>query len=388
MQVRALANRASTPTLKRGLALAGVLTVALGLGACSNLGYYAQSANGHIRLLAAAKPVEDWLQDPATSDALKAKLQLAQRLRQFAVTELALPDNDSYRRYADLKRSHVVWNVVAAPAYSLNLKTWCFPVAGCVSYQGFFDEQQAREQALALQAEGWEVTVYGVPAYSTLGWLNWLGGDPLLNTFIHYSEADLARLIFHELAHSVVYVADDSMFNESFATAVERLGGARWMERHASEGARAQQRQWDARRAQFRALTLQTRRELQAVYSRHALVYPGAVQTGGASLTPELATQKAAAMQRFRNAYGALRADWGGYSGYDAWVASANNAVFAAQGTYDDLVPGFMALFEREGREWPRFFAAVKGLAVLPKADRQRLLSAPPVPASPSRAPC
>ena len=184
-----------------------------GLSGCASLGYYWQSVSGHLQLMNAARPVQDWLGETGTPEKLKARLELAQRIRSFAVSELRLPENAGYRRYADLRRSAAVWNVVAAPALSLTLKTWCFPVAGCVGYRGYFDEQQARAEAARLQAQGLDVHVHGVPAYSTLGWMNWAGGDPLLSTFVGYPEGALASVIFHELAHQVVYAKDDTVFN-------------------------------------------------------------------------------------------------------------------------------------------------------------------------------
>ena len=176
------------------------------LAGCADTHYYWQSVSGHLQLMHAARPVDDWLADPQTPPSLRERLVLAQRIRHFAASELALPDNPSYRRFADLQRRAVVWNVVAAPEFSLTLKTWCFPVLGCVGYRGYFSEADARKEAELLKAQGLEVSVYGVPAYSTLGWMNWAGGDPLLSTFIQYPEGELARIIFHELAHQVVYV--------------------------------------------------------------------------------------------------------------------------------------------------------------------------------------
>ena len=216
-------------------AAAAVLAIAT-LSGCADLGYYWQSVSGHLSVLNAARPVDDWLTDAHASAALKTRLALASRIRSFAVTELKLPDNASYHRYADLHRSAVVWNVVAAPELSLTLKTWCFAVAGCVGYRGYFSQTEAKSEANELKAQGLEVAVQGVPAYSTLGWLNWAGGDPLLSTFIGYPEGELARLVFHELAHQVVYAPGDTVFNESFATAVERLGVQRWLEARASAG--------------------------------------------------------------------------------------------------------------------------------------------------------
>lgn len=344
-------------------ALAGTAAL-LCLSGCANLGYYWQSATGHLQMMSAAKPVEDWLSAEESPDRLKARLALSQRIRDFAVAELKLPDNPSYRRYADLRRAAVVWNVVAAPAYSVTLKDWCFPVTGCVTYKGYFDEAKARAEAADLAAQGYESNVYPVPAYSTLGWMNWAGGDPLLNTFIHYPEGELARLLFHELAHQVVYAKHDTMFNESFATAVERLGGARWLATHASEAARSENAQFNARRNEFRSLALATRKRLEGIYEG----------TQGA----ERDRLKQAALREFRADYAKLRDGWGGdparFRGFDQWVERANNASFGAQAAYDELVPGFEALFQREGRDWKRFYDAVKRLADLPREERHRLL--------------
>jgi predicted aminopeptidase len=352
------------------MALAGVGVVAaaaaLCLSGCANLGYYWQSASGHLKLMSAARPVEQWLQDGEAPEKLKNRLALSRKIRQYAVRELKLPDNSSYHRYADLHRTAAVWNVVVAPRYSLTLRRWCFPVTGCVAYRGYFDEAEARAEAARFSSAYYETSVYPVPAYSTLGWMNWAGGDPLLNTFIYYPEGELARLLFHELAHQVVYARDDTTFNESFATAVERLGGERWLATEASPAMRQEYAQYDGRRRQFRALALATRKRLESIYK----------ETEG-ERREEL---KQATLEEFRRQYADLRAGWGGdparWRGYDRWVAQANNASFGAQAAYDDLVPGFEALFEREGRDWTRFYAAVKRLATLPKDERHKLLKA------------
>ena len=363
-------RRATTAALIVGLA-------ALALTGCSSLGYYWQSVSGHLQMLSAARPVDDWLADTQTPEQLKQRLLLSQRIRSFAVDELKLPDNASYRRYADLKRAAVVWNVVAAPELSLTLKTWCFPVAGCVGYRGYFDEADARAEAEQLDAQKLETSVYGVPAYSTLGLMNWAGGDPLLSTFIRYPEGELARLIFHELAHQVVYAQGDTMFNESFATAVERLGGERWLAAESARGntsAPGDYAAFDQRRRQFRALMLSTRHELAAIYKENS---PAAPEERAQAAIKSVATQaaKAQAMQRFRARYAELKSEWGGYAAYDPWVARANNASFAAQAAYDELVPGFEALFKREGRSWPRFYDAVRRLAELSKTERHLALN-------------
>ncbi len=365
----------------RWLIAGGLLASLGGCTALGSLAYYWQSAHGHLALMQAARPVDDWLQDPAASARLKARLALTQDIRAFAVSELHLPENASYRRYADLQRPAAVWNVVAAPERSLKLEQWCFPVAGCVAYKGFFNEADAQAEAAPLRLQGLDVSVYPVPAYSTLGWLNWAGGDPLLNTFIGYPDGELARLIFHELAHQVVYAEDDSTFNESFATAVERLGGARWLARQASPAARDEFARHEARRQQFRALALQLRSELEALYGEGQAQAPQRAQaalpagltspTGSAVLQRAL---KAQAFETFRQRYAELKAQWGGYAGYDPWVARANNASLGAMATYDELVPGFEALFESQGRDWPRFYTAVRQLAALPKLGRHAAL--------------
>lgn len=337
------------------------LLAALLLAGCADTAYYWQSVSGHLRLMQAARPVGQWLASDQTPTALRQQLQLAQAMRRFAVTTLHLPDNASYQRFAELPRRYVVWNVVAAPALSLTLTTWCFAVVGCVGYRGYFDEAQAHQLAATLRDRGLEVSVYGVPAYSTLGWLNWAGGDPLLSTFIHHPEGQLAGLMFHELAHQVLYVKDDTAFNESFATAVERLGAQAWLDLHGTAQARLAYTQAGQRRAQFQALTRHTRTVLQQIYMQNQPVAP--VPTAQVAM-------KNRAMADFRRAYAELKIGWGGYSGYDTWVAQANNAAFGALAAYDALVPGFLALFVYCGRDWQRFFEAARQLGLQPAQQR------------------
>ena len=362
---------ALTHRTSRRLALFLAALAALGvLGGCTPVAYYAQSVQGHIALMTAARPIDDWLADPATPADLKPRLELARRIRAFAVSELALPDNASYHRYSDLKRRAAVWNVAAAPPDSLTLRRWCFPVVGCVGYRGYYDEAEARALAAQLeQDEGLEVRVYGVPAYSTLGWLNWAGGDPLLSTFIRYPEGELARMVFHELAHQVVYVRDDTMFNESYATAVERLGVRHWLATQASEQARRDYAAFDGRRRAFRQLSRDTRDELNRVYAQ---------KTALAHDPQALPALKSEAMTHFRQRYAALKAEWAAagtpFDGFDPWVAQANNAFFGIQAAYDELVPGFEALFAQVGGDWPRFHAAVRDLARQPRVERQAQL--------------
>ncbi|HZV93232.1 MAG TPA: aminopeptidase [Caldimonas sp.] len=358
--------------LVASLGVGGVLATVLAAGVtvcatsgCSTIGYYAQSVTGHLNLVEAARPVSTWLAEPDLDPHLRARLELARQIRDFAVAVLDEPDNQSYRRYADLKRSAAIWNVVAAPELSLQLKTWCFAIVGCVGYRGYYKEASADALGARLRSEGFDVSVYGVPAYSTLGRLpqnGWLA-DPLLNTFIDYPEGELARLIFHELAHQIAFAPGDTLFNESFATAVETLGARRWLAERASAQAREQYAQTEGRRADFRALTSRYRDELAALYAGDA---PAAVKREG----------KASLLARMRADYATMKATrWNGYAGYDRWFAGANNAELGVLASYTGLVPAFERLFEREGSSFPRFYAEVRRLAALPKAERRAALS-------------
>jgi predicted aminopeptidase len=336
-----------------------MVVAALAVG-CADTAYLLQSTTGHLKVIHAARPVQAWLADDSTPPALKQRLQLAQAIRRYAIDQLKLPDNASYQRFAQLPRRAVVWNVVAAPTYSLTLKTWCFPVAGCVGYRGYFDEQEAKAQADQLRAQGLEASVYGVPAYSTLGWTNWLGGDPLLSTFIHYPEGELARMVFHEMAHQVLYVKDDTAFNESFATAVERLGSAGWLATRAGPAAQAEYQAFDAR-----APGVQGSRRHDAQHAQGHLCL-GARPVHCNSGQQE--ARKAAAYAEFRRSYALLKDQWSGDTRYDAWVANANNAAFGALAAYDDWVPAFENLFRRQrGSDWAAFYAAVRQIAELPR---------------------
>lgn len=330
----------------------------------TDVGYYWQSVSGHMAMLQAAKPVAELIDDAATPADLRARLALSQRMRDFAVRELHLPDNASYRRYADLGRPAVVWNVVAAPELSLALKTWCFPVMGCVGYRGYFDRAAADALAAELRAQGLEVSVYGVPAYSTLGKLpGRFFADPLLNTFIRYPEGELARMVFHELAHQEAYAPDDTMFNESFATAVERIGSAMWLVREADAAAREEYARLDARRQDFRALT-----------SRYRALFDASYRSEVADADKR--QRKTELLAALRAEAATLKAErWAGYTGYDDWFARVNNASLAVLAAYNAQVGDFERLFERQGRDFERFYAEVRRLAALPKAERDRLLS-------------
>jgi len=335
------------------------LAAALVLASCSSLNYYAQAAQGQLSLLNDARPIEDWLSDDHTDVKLKLRLATARQIRTFAVQELGLPDNKSYRNYAALKRPFVLWNVVAAPELSLKPVQWCFPVAGCVSYKGYYDKDAAMDFARSLRAQGMDVQVGGVPAYSTLGWFN----DPLISTFINYPDAELARLLFHELSHQVVYVQGDSQFNESFASAVEEAGVERWLAEFGNPAMHDNFVRFSARKQQFIALLLGCRRDLAQVYA------------SGMS-EADKRTGKARLFKKLQDDYQVLKASWGGYAGYDRFFAEPlSNAHLAAVATYNDFIPAFRTLLVRE-KTFPRFYAAARALAALDIAERHKRLAA------------
>jgi len=327
---------------------AAVLAGALLLSGCETVAYYSQAVTGHLEIMAKSQPVEQMLADPQTPPDMRRRLELTQRIRDFASKELGLPDNGSYRSYAALARPYVVWNVVAAPAFALEPVKSCFPVAGCVSYRGFFAREDAEAHAGRLRAEGNDVYVYGVPAYSTLGRFD----DPLLSTFIQQPDGELARLIFHELAHQVAYAKDDSTFNESFAVVVEREGLRRWMADKGEAPIRAYA-DLQRRRAEFYALLEGPRERLRSLYRSR--------------LAPEEMRRRKD--EEFR----ALKAALAKYPTLAA--LEPNNAFLAARSTYTRLVPEFEKLLAEEGRDLPRFYERVKKLAASERSSRGPLSS-------------
>jgi predicted aminopeptidase len=337
------------------LALAVLLTL---LGSCSNLGYYGHTLSGGAKILAKRRPIDRLLNDPGTDAELKEQLSRVMAIRDFATSELALPDNKSYRTYSNLDRRYAVWNVVAAPELSIHPLTWCFPVAGCVSYRGYFSREKAEKFAERLRERSYEVDVGGVSAYSTLGWFS----DPVLSTFLHYPEADLAGLIFHELAHQVAYVQDDTTFNESFATAVELAGVDRWLAASGDPDAAASYRRSKARQDQFVALVLESRERLERAFA--------------ADRDDEWKrAEKERLYAEMRAAYERLKIEWGGYDRYDAWFSDGlTNARLATIGAYRDLVPAFEALLDEHEGNLEAFYRAVGELAELAQADRSKRL--------------
>jgi predicted aminopeptidase len=346
------------PAQRRSFLIASI-PLLLMLPGCSTLEYYWQGIHGELEILRKATPIEQVIARDGDKE-VRAKLERVVAIRDFASRELALPDNGSYRRYTQLDRRFVLWNVFAAPALSLRPRQWCFPVAGCVNYRGYFDEAEARAEAARLAATGDDVSVGGGPAYSTLGYFD----DPVLSTFIRYPEAELARLIFHELAHQVAYAKDDSVFNESFAVAVEEEGIKRWLRARNDPSLDAQFASAQRYREAFRAMISSTRQRLSALY--------------GSNLSDEeKRAGKAAAFSAMKAGYEARKAEWGGFGPYDNWFAQGpNNASLTAVGLYGQKVPEFRALLASMGNDLPAFYGRVKTLAALPKGQREAALAA------------
>lgn len=334
------------------LLLAGLLS------ACANLDYYSQAVVGQLQLWRQQRPVDAILADPATPPPLRRRLETARRMRAFASAELGLPDNNSYRGYVDLHRPYVVLNVFAAPELSLQLREWCFPVVGCVGYRGYFDGAAARRFGADLRARGDDVYLGVVPAYSTLGWFN----DPLLNTFIGWSDGRLAELVFHELAHQRLFIAGDTDFNESFATAVGQAGARRWLERHGDASDRQAYEVYTRQRDEFLTLALATRDELERLYASDRAV-------------DEKRREKQRALVDLQTRYRALKQRWGGYSGYDGWFTSdLNNAKLGSLHAYTRFAPAFQTLLAEAGQDFSAFYRASEAVARLPPEQREACL--------------
>ena len=318
----------------------------LALTGCGTLGYYAQAIDGHVALMAKAQPVEALQAAEQTPAARRERLALAMSIRTFASRELQLPDNGTFRSFAEIDGKYVVWNVVAAPEFSVDAVQSCFPVAGCVTYRGFFAREDAEAYAAARRAQGLDVHLYGVPAYSTLGWFD----DPLLSSFIDYPDAQLARLMFHELAHQVVYLRDDPTFNESFAVAVEEAGVRRWL---AATGRQAMLERFlaqQARKREFVALVDDARARLAALYAQ------------------DLDSRQKRAAKRdeldaLARRYAGLKMRWNGFNGYDRFMHAPNNALLASIATYTQRLPEFRRLFEKSNGDFALFYARVREIA-------------------------
>jgi len=333
--------------------LIGIIVVTALLSSCSTLSYYWQAASGQVTLLNQREPIETVLKQPGTDAKLRQQLQLIIRAREFASQQLLLPDNESYRTYADLGRPYAVWNVIAAPALSIQPQQWCFLIVGCVNYRGYFAKNDAQALGEELQHEGMDVYVAGVAAYSTLGYFD----DPVLNTMLRKDEAELVGLLFHELSHQLIYVKDDTAFNEAFATAVEQEGVKRWYATQKQPDQYLKYMEKLQSRHEFQLLLKATRDTLQGCYARPV--------------------SDAAKLECKRNAFVQLQTNFTnwrkrtGISQYDHWMAQPlNNAHLAIMSTYHELVPSFSALLQKTHGNLKTFYAEVQELTKIPKAQR------------------
>src|SRR5712692_5225612 len=349
----------SHPKLRLALICLAASWFSLLLCGCESVAYYRQAIYGQYQILARRQPMDVLLADPATPVSLREKLQAVLEIRQFAEEQLKLPANGHYLRYADLHRRYVVWNVHAAPEFSLQPKTWWYPVVGRLEYRGYFSETAGRRYAANLERKGFDAYVEGVEAYSTLGWFR----DPVLNTFIEREKPELAEILFHELAHQRVFAPGDTDFNEAFATAVAEEGVVRWLRAVGDAVASGNYQVSLQRNAQFVRLIMATRGALEAVY--------GADRSGGGSSSKNLSdpersfkrSQKADTIERLRQDYERLKGQWDGYAGYDHWFAHPlNNAQLNTVATYYHWVPAFHRILERAGGDLEQFYKEVKGL--------------------------
>ncbi len=338
-------------------ALIVVLIAAAG-GGC----YILQSVQGQLSLMSKRVPIGRVIAGQATPPALRTQLEAVAAIRDFASRDLGLPDNGSYRSYADLGRRYVVWNVVAAPEFSVDPKQWCYPIVGCVAYRGYFVESRAHRFADKLERQGFEVTVGGVAAYSTLGHFD----DPVLNTMMDWNDVELAAIIFHELTHQLLYVPGDSSFNEALATTVEEEGVRRWLRSQGRDADLAKHLLEREHYLKVIDLMSGTRAELRAVYA--------------AGLTPQaMRGRKRAAFLALRSSFARLKADWGGHAPFDPWFAQdLNNAQLASIATYYACVPGFERELAAAGGDLGAFYVRARALARLDRAKRDAALCGNP----------
>ncbi|MDP1931016.1 MAG: aminopeptidase [Gammaproteobacteria bacterium] len=328
------------------------------LSSCETVGYYGQAAQGQISLLLERRQIDRLLAQEDLDVNTRRKLELILNARRFAEDTLLLPAGNSYLSYVELQRPFVIWNVFAATEFSTTPVSWCYPIAGCVSYRGFFSEARAQRFAMDLQSDGLEVYSGGVDAYSTLGWF----ADPVTSSVLRRADHRLVALLFHELSHSLIYLPGDTTFNESFATFVEQEGLRRWLQEFPQDGIAAQILAEESMQKQFVALVSGYRDRFAELYA--------------SGMAEDLMRhQKEFLRQSLRDDYASLRGVWN-YTGYDRWFEGPlNNAQLSTVASYNDLVPGFAALLEEAGGDLALFYARVRELTSLPKTERDALLA-------------
>jgi predicted aminopeptidase len=328
--------------------------VILGLISLTGGCYLLESARGQLTLMSKREPISRVIERPSTAPALRTQLEEVTSIRDFASRALGLPDNGSYRSYADVGRPYAVWSVVAAPEFSVDAKQWCYPIVGCVAYRGYFVERNARLFASKARAEGLDVTVGGVAAYSTLGYFN----DPILNTMVGWNDIELAAIVFHELTHQMLYVPNDASFNEALATTVEEEGVRRWLLAQGREADLAEHLVRQQHYLEVIELLRRTSSELRDVYA--------------SGIDPALMRQrKKAEFGTLRDSYARLKAQWHGHAPFQDWFeGDVNNAHLASVATYYDCVPGFERELAAVGGDLQAFYRRVRELARLNQAAR------------------
>ncbi len=345
-------NINSIPTAVRAALAVAVLCYVS--GGC----YLLQSAEGQLQLMSKRRPITQVIDAPTTPATLRSQLEAVASIRDFASKQLALPDNGSYRSYADVGRPYVVWNVVAAPEFSVDPKQWCYPIVGCVAYRGYFVEARARKFAARQRAGGLDVVVAGTAAYSTLGHFD----DPILNTMVEWDDVELASIVFHELTHQLLYVANDASFNEALATTVEEEGVKRWLQAQGRDQDLARHRLEQQHYLEVIDLLGATRDKLRVIYAAQEPV-------------EELRADKRKAFAQMRDAYAALRERWGGHAPFDAWFDhDINNAHLASVATYFVCVPGFERELRAVDGDLPAFYRRVREIAKMPQQARDALV--------------
>lgn len=326
---------------------------------CESVRYYTQAISGQVSILNKRQSINRLLADLQIPAKQKNQFRRILDLREFAQKELNLPVNNHYLTFVELNRPYVLWNVYAAPEFDFAPKTWCYPIVGCTAYRGYFSKTNAHRYAEQLNQEGFDVYVGGVTAYSTLGWFD----DPIYSTFIDFSEARLAALIFHELAHQIVYVKDDTTFNESFATAVEQEGLRRWMESRGKTDAYHNYLRAYERRLHFNQLIQEYRKKLESLYEKNMPI-------------EEKRREKEYIIYRLKDEYYKLNQHWNGYAGYDPWFRnSINNAQINTVSIYNDMAPAFLELIEQNGGDLSLFYETCQKLARYSKKERIRRLN-------------
>ncbi len=331
-----------------------------GLSGCSTLRYYGQALSGHLELVSRAEPLDTVLQREDLDPETRKRLERAREVRHFASNELGLPKNGSYTQYADIGRPYAVWNVVATPEFSVTPLRWCYFIAGCVSYRGYFDLDEARANAREFRAQGLDVMVGGSQAYSTLGWFD----DPLLNTFIERPGDQLVNIIVHELAHQRLYIKNDTAFNEAFATAVAREGVRRWFRKHGVTGGYEAYLEAENRRSEFHKLLISTRERLRTLYRRDIS-------------ESKMRSEKEAVFADLQDQYLIFKQRWNDYDGYDAFMRQKlNNAQLAMIATYRQHVPAFEALIAQNHGDMEAFYRAAARIGNMPREHRQATLVA------------